>query len=198
MALTATEAAKKKFLRTGRGYARREVDTLKRRIAGSLIVIERNYGEEMPITSAEIRDTNFSWVTGGYDFEAVDEFLDRAGRILAAYERAQPDYSSVPSKQIHPISSDETSSVSFTVVFRGYNLKEVDRFMNRVSGTLYAYETGRPSPLVDGSEVARKVFPISMRGYSEQEVDEILDRSAGMIGRFERDFRNRSATGTGF
>ena len=198
MALTATEAAKKKFLRTGRGYARREVETLKRRIAASLIVIERNFGEEMPITSAEIRDVSFSWVTGGYDYEAVDEFLDRAGRILAAYERAQPGYSSVPQKESDPVTSDETASVSFTVVFRGYNLKEVDRFMNRVSGTLYAYEGGRPSPLVDGSEVARKVFPISMRGYSEQEVDEILDRAADMISRFERDFRNRSATGTGF
>lgn len=196
MALTATEAAKKKFLRTGRGYDRRQVDLLRRRISASLLVIERNLNEDMPVTAAEIRDAAFKWVTGGYDFEDVDEFLDKAGRIVSAYERAQPGFAA-PAPSIDAISSDEVSAAKFTVVFRGYNLREVDRFVNRVAGTLYAYETGRPSPLVDAAEIARKVFPISMRGYAEAEVDALLDRSAETAARFEQDFRVR-ATGTGF
>lgn len=198
MALTATEAAKKRFMKTGRGYARREVDEMRRRIAGSLLVIERNLGEPLPVTAEEIRTSAFPWVTGGYEYEEVDDFLERAGRIINAYERSLPGYNPAPPKPFKVLTSDETAGLGFTIVFRGYNLKDVDRFINRVSGTLYAYETGRPSPIVDASEVARKVFPISMRGYSEQEVDEILDRAAETISRFERDFRRRSAASTGF
>ncbi len=197
MALTATEAARQRFLRTGRGYARREVDHMRRRVAGSLLVIERNLGEALPVTSDEIRLAAFPWVTGGYDYEAVDEFLERAGRIVGAYERAQVGYEVAPPKPFQRLTSDEITGLALTVVFRGYNLKEVDRFLNRVSGTLYACETGRPSPLVDASEVARKVFPISMRGYAEREVDEILDRAAETISRYDRDFARRSETGTG-
>lgn len=197
MALTATEAAKKKFLRTGRGYDRRQVDALRRRITASLLAIERNLGEELPVAGMEIREAAFKWVTGGYDYEDVDEFLEKASRLLLAYERSQPGYSAgVGEPRLESISSDEVAAAKFTVVFRGYNLKEVDRFVNRVAGTLYAYETGKPSPLVDASEVARKIFPVSMRGYAEAEVDAVLDRSAETAARFEQQFRVR-ATGTG-
>ncbi len=171
---------------------------MRRRVAASLLVIERNLGEGLPATSEDIRSVGFPWVTGGYDYEEVDDFLERSARIINAYERSLPIAEQVTAKPFKPLTSDETAGLAFTVVFRGYNLKEVDRFINRVSGTLYACETGRPSPLVDASEVARKVFSISMRGYAEQEVDELLDRAAETIGRFESDFRRQSETGTGF
>ncbi len=171
---------------------------MRRRVAASLLVIERNLGESLPATSEDIRSIGFPWVTGGYDYEEVDDFLERSARIISAYERSLPITEQIPAKRFKPVTSDETAGLAFTVVFRGYNLKEVDRFINRVSGTLYACETGRPSPLVDASEVARKVFSISMRGYAEQEVDELLDRAAETIGRFESDFRRQSETGTGF
>ncbi len=198
MALTATEAAKKRFLRTGRGYERREVDHMRKRVAASLLVIERNLGEALPVTSEDIKDSAFPWVIGGYEYEEVDDFLERAARIVSAYEQSLPITQQIPAKPFQLLTSDETAGLAFTIVFRGYNLKEVDRFINRVSGTLYACETGRPSPLVDASEVARKVFSISMRGYAEREVDEILDRAAETISRFESDFRRQSETGTGF
>ena len=171
---------------------------MRRRVAASLLVIERNLGESLPATSEDIRSIGFPWVTGGYDYEEVDDFLERSSRIISAYERSLPITEQIPAKPFKPLTSDETAGLAFTVVFRGYNLKEVDRFINRVSGTLYACETGRPSPLVDASEVARKVFSISMRGYAEQEVDELLDRAAETISRFESDFRRQSETGTGF
>lgn len=199
MALTATEAAKTKFLRTGRGYARRDVERFKRRVVYALATLEENLGRELGLTQQEINEAAFPWVVGGYDYEDVDDFLERAGRILGAYERSQPGYSSLPQpRAIESLSSDVAAAATFTVVFRGYNLREVDRFMDRVSGTLYAYETGKPSPLVDAPEVARKVFSVSMRGYAEQEVDAMLDQAAETISRFELDFRRSSATGTGY
>lgn len=185
--LTSAEASRMRFSSSGKGYDKREVMNFKRLVATGLLVIERNLGEDMPITAENILEKGFSMKIGGLDYEEVDMFLERAQRIISAYEqtRAIPD-----PHEYESLTSAETTHPGFTVVFRGYNMASVDRYIDRLSETLTAYEQGERFVALDGSEVSRKLFDISMRGYAEQEVDTMLDRAADTLKHYE-DLRRR-------
>lgn len=180
--LTSAEASRMKFGSSGKGYDKREVKRLQRLIAAALLVMERNLGEEMPISAQEVRSAGFSMKIGGYDYEEVDLFLDRAQRILSAFEQAR---SMTTPRRFESLTSAECAQPGFTVVFRGYNLASVDRYMDRVTQSLEAYEQGERFVPLDASEVSRKLFEISMRGYAEQEVDAILDSAAETLKHYE-------------
>ncbi len=195
MALTSAETNRIKFERTGRGYGRREVTKFKRRVSAALLAIERNLGEPTGLTSADIESVTFPWVIGGFDYEEVDAFLDRAARALRIYESVNPESVPAPSPSApprpEPLTHQELADANFTVVFRGYNIAAVDRFTARLGEALAAYERGESSILADAAEVSRKVFDISMRGYSETQVDDILDRAAATLRAYEARGRRR-------
>lgn len=187
MALTSREVAAMKFERVGRGYNRREVDRFRRVIAGALMAIERNLGEPTGLSSAEVESVAFPMSMGGYDYEEVDDFLDRIARILRTHEAiANPPARVEAQPALLP--SLELAETTFTVVFRGYHMRDVDQYVERVIQSLDAHETRNSTPLLDAVGVARKVFEISMRGYSEQEVDAVLDRAAKTLA-FHEDQR---------
>ena len=196
MALTSAETNRIKFEKTGRGYARRHVDRFRRQVSGALLAIERNLGEPTGLTATDIENVSFPWVIGGYDYEEVDAFLDRAARVLRIFESVNPDAvpdspPPAPSPRYEDISSEEVIDANFTVTFRGYNMAAVDRFTARVGEALAAYERDESTILADAAEVNRKVFDISMRGYSEEQVDAVLDRAAATLRRHEDRSRRR-------
>lgn len=190
MALTSAETNRMRFTKTGRGYARREVDRFRRQISGALLAIERNLGEPTGLTASDIETVTFSWVIGGYDYEEVDQFLERAARVLRVFESVNNAPQDRP-VETPMITSTEVAEADFTVVFRGYNMAAVDRFTERVAEALASHERGEPTILADANEVSRKLFDVSMRGYAEQQVDEILDRAAATLRRFEDRSRRR-------
>ena len=193
MALTSREVAAMKFDRAGRGYHRREVDQFRRLISGALMAIERNLGEPTGLSASDVEEVAFSMTVGGYDYEEVDEFLDRIARILRTHEAiANPPQRVEARPQMLP--ATELADTAFTVVFRGYQMRDVDQYIERVIQSLDAHETGTSTPLVDAVGVARKVFEISMRGYSEQEVDAVLDRAAKTLAIHEDQRRIRRST----
>ena len=179
--LTSAEASRIKFSASRTGYNKKEVTRLQRQISGALLVMERNLGEDLPITAEEIRLAGFSMNIGGYDYEDVDLFLDRAHRIINAYERT------IVSKAVAPelMTSKQVAEQGFTVVFRGYHMASVDRYVARVVDSLEAHETGRRSVSTDAAHVNRKLFDISMRGYAEHQVDAFLDTAAETLRHYE-------------
>lgn len=181
MALTATEAAKTRFERAGRGYRRQDVDRMRKRIVTALLVIERNQGGSLGISADEIEGSTFPWVLGGYDHEDVDPFLARAVRIVRAYERSRPSLELIDQPAFDPVTAAEADEAVFTVVFRGYHVRSVDRFLAIVVDALQQRESGRRVDTLDAATVSRKAFEISMRGYSELEVDRFLDRVAATL-----------------
>ena len=190
MALTSREVTAIKFGRTGRGYHRREVDAFRRKVAGALLAIERNLGEATGLSADDVANVGFTMTMGGYDYEEVDLFLDRVARILRTHEAV-----SEPARPVRnpfePLTAADLAELTFAVVFRGYQMREVDQFVERVVQSLDAHEDGRLTPLVDSTEVARRVFEISMRGYSESEVDAALDRAAKTLAYHEDQRRIR-------
>lgn len=187
MALTSREVSAMKFERVGRGYQRRDVDQFRRRIAGALMAIERNLGEPTGLTAVEVREVAFPMGVGGYDYEEVDEFLDRVERILRTHEAVSAPPAPIE-KTPELLLATDLAQTTLTIVFRGYHMRQVDQFIERVVQSLDAHEEGSLTPLVDATSVARKVFDISMRGYSEHEVDAILDRAAKTLA-FHEDQR---------
>lgn len=181
-----------RFGKTGRGYHRKEVDRFKRRIAAALLAIERNLDEDLGLTSEEIDTVTFAMTLGGYDYEEVDAFLARAARIVRAYEAVVDN--SPPRPQPTLIGAQEVRESVFTTVMRGYHIRQVDQYLERVVQSLDAYEQGVGSPLVDAQSVARKLFDVAMRGYAEQQVDAVLDRAAKTLAFHENQRRIRRSS----
>lgn len=191
--LTSAEASRIKFTPSGKGYNKREVVRTQRRVAGALLVMERNLGEEMPISAEEIKDATFSMNIGGFDYEEVDMFLDRAYRIVSAFEQTRPTQDA--GLPIVLMTSEEAADRDFTVVFRGYNMASVDRYVARIADSIEAHETGRRSFSTDAAQASRKLFELSMRGYAEHQVDEFLDAAAETLRHYE-DLRRRDSGST--
>jgi DivIVA domain-containing protein len=179
--LTSAEASRIKFSTSGTGYNKREVTRLQRQISGTLLVMERNLGEDLPVTAEEVRLAGFSMNIGGYDYEDVDLFLDRSYRIISAYERTRAQKAIAPEL----MTSEQVAEQGFTVVFRGYHMTSVDRYAARIVDSLEAHETGRLSVSTDAAHVNRKLFDISMRGYAEHQVDAFLDTAAETLRHYE-------------
>lgn len=184
--LTSAEASRTKFSASGMGYNKREVIRLQRQISGALLVMERNLGEDLPVTSEEVRNAGFAMKIGGFNYEEVDLFLDRAHRLISTYEKTRL----VKPVALEILTSEDASAQGFTIVFRGYHMTSVDRYVARVADSLEAYETGRRSVSTDAAQANRKLFDISMRGYAEHQVDAFLDTAADTLRHYE-DLRRR-------
>jgi len=190
--LTSAEASRIKFTSSGKGYNKREVARIQRRVSGALLAMERNLGEDMPITAQEIKDAAFAMNIGGFDYEEVDMFLDRAHRIVSSFEQTRHVQENTPLLAL--MASEEAAETGFTIVFRGYNIASVDRYVARIADSIEAHETGRRSFSTDAAQASRKLFELSMRGYAEHQVDEFLDAAAETLRHYES--RRRPESGS--
>jgi DivIVA domain-containing protein len=156
-----------------KGYHRRQVDTFLARVELAV------QGAQPSVSAAEVRRAGFDLVRRGYDIATVDETLDsleeqvivlhalasRRGRVdptaEAAFLRKEL---SAPYMQRFPRAK---------FLRRGYDIDDVDEFIDQVCASLDAPDSP-PDPPLD--EVRRVAFRPRRGGYSEDAVDETLDR----------------------
>lgn len=147
-----------------RGYDRRQVDALLKRISQAL-----NGGT--PISVDEVQETRFDVVLRGYDTRLVDELVrecirelrtkgpvaDRPGR-----SRAQPAWL---------INWIRNARFSGSGLRTGYDVRDVDAFLDRVLTGLRG-----SAPPVTARDVRESAFRVVRfgPGYDEQEVDRFL------------------------
>ncbi|MEU8224979.1 DivIVA domain-containing protein [Kribbella sp. NPDC048915] len=157
-------------VRTGQRYLREDVDAL---VARVLATAERR-ADGTEITVDEVRNAAFMTpplLVVGYSAEDVDSFLDEAERWLPGHRNIQ---SAVPATPLGPIG--ERVAPRFTPVRwrEGYDVTEVDAFVDRVMATV----NGRPveRPVTAGEIRTIQFSPVRMsEGYDVEEVDAFLD-----------------------
>jgi DivIVA domain-containing protein len=139
------------------------------------------------ITSLDLRRAEFPMVKHGYSVSAVDGAIDRLEDAFAKSEierkRAAGGYDALRDRIIAIKSSlrgrlDRPKRHHFSStgwILRGYDRKQVDRFMASVSAHV---ETGRE---LDLNSVRRAVFKVKRGGYAEIEVDAFIDRVVELL-----------------
>jgi DivIVA domain-containing protein len=158
-----------------RGYDRRQVDALLDRIASA---DRLGAAEGTPITPDEVRASRFDVVLRGYDRRAVDAVLHEHIRRLEATDPmrpARPRPSARPSWLIGWIQSVQFTG---TRARAGYDVRDVDAFLNRVVAGL----RGVAAP-VSARDVRESVFRTVRLapGYDEREVDAFLRQLAAAL-----------------
>lgn len=139
------------------------------------------------VTSAALRNSQFSLVKGGYSIPAVDAALDRLDDAFGVQEAqkqiAMTGQHGLETKVEHLIQLlrgrvERKSGKKFKRVkpfLRGYSPREVDRFLNDVGGSLQAGMTGadRTARILQLRSVE---FSTKWGGYAEEQVDAFIDR----------------------
>jgi DivIVA domain-containing protein len=159
-----------------RGYHCRQVDSFLGKVEGSLA------GNLPPIAAADIRRAGFELARHGYVSGAVDVYLDALEeRVLAAESgsggrRGRTD----PESDVQFLRDqlDEPYLHRFPrsrFIRRGYDLDEVDEFVDRVLARLNDTD-GTDSTQLTVEDVRLKGFKSRRGGYAEHAVDETLDR----------------------
>ncbi|MEN9731485.1 MAG: hypothetical protein RL488_795 [Actinomycetota bacterium] len=139
------------------------------------------------ITSLDLRRAEFPLVKHGYSVSAVDGAIDRLEDAFAKSEierkRAAGGFDALRDRIVAIKSSlkgrlDRPKRHHFSStgwILRGYDRKQVDRFMASVSAHI---ETGRE---LDLNSVRRAVFKVKRGGYAEIEVDAFIDRVVELL-----------------
>jgi DivIVA domain-containing protein len=169
--------------RFAKGYDRKQVDAFLVRADLAL------QGALPSVTASEIRQAGFELVRRGYQVEAVDEVLDemelQAVLLAAATSRRG---------RVDPVAEAEFLRKELSAPYmrrfprvrfprRGYDLDDVDEFVDRVCTALdaavasVAADTGG----LTVAEVRTVAFRPKRGGYSEDAVDEALDRVVEMM-----------------
>jgi DivIVA domain-containing protein len=159
--------------RLRKGYKRKQVDTFLERVELAV------QGAQPSITAADVRRAGFDMVRRGYDIAAVDQALDemeeqlivvnalasRRGRVdpqaEASFLRQELD---APYMRRFPRAG---------LLRRGYNIDDVDDFIDKVCATL---DGSAGEAAISLAEVRRIAFRPRRGGYAEDGVDETLDR----------------------
>ncbi len=157
-----------------RGYDRTQVDALLERITATL-----RHGR-WGVTADDVRRTRFDVVLRGYDQRAVDELLQEAIRELQStgpigYRPRRP--------QVHPgwlIGWIQNAKFPSSGMRAGYDVRDVDAFLDRVVAGLRGYAT--PMTARDIRECAFRTVRIG-HGYDEAEVDRFLLQLAAALER---------------
>jgi DivIVA domain-containing protein len=150
--------------RIGDRYDRAQVDAFVERVLATV-----NRTSSPGLTTAELRTVAFRTplLGAGYSAEEVDDFL-------AAAERWMPDRPVAGQTPTGP----QRMSPRFTPVRlrEGYDVTEVDEFVDRVMATVNGEPVERP---VTAREIRKVQFtPVRMReGYDVVEVDLFLERA---------------------
>jgi DivIVA domain-containing protein len=114
----------------------------------------------------------------GYDMAEVDDFLDELAAELARL------YSEVTRRATpagRRLTADDIVRKEFNGGLRGYDRREVDRFLDQVAREVLRWQDAlaqgyRPSMrLVTPQDINEKVFSKAVRGYAMIEVDAFLD-----------------------
>ncbi|MCX8530634.1 MAG: DivIVA domain-containing protein [Rhodoluna sp.] len=139
------------------------------------------------ITSLDLRQAEFPMIRKGYSVSAVDGAIDRLEDAFAKAEidrkRAAGGYDAlrdriVAIKLLLKGRLDRPKRQHFSstgLILRGYDRKQVDRFMASVAAHI---ETGRE---LDLNSVRRAVFKVKRGGYAEIQVDAFIDRVVELL-----------------
>ena len=171
--------------RFGKGYHRKQVEEF---VAHADLALA---GALSGVTATDIRRAGFELVHQGYDVEEVDAALDEMelqAVILqgtTASRRARPDPAGDAAflrKELSVPYMHRFPRVRF--MRRGYDIDDVDEFLDRVCAGLDAALASDPPGEVSGLEVV-DVRTVAFRprrgGYIEDAVDETLDRVVEMM-----------------
>ena len=168
----------------GKGYHRKQVDAFVNRVDLAL------QGALPTVTATEIRRVGFELVRRGYAVDEVDAALDEMelravllqGATASRRGRLDP-VAEAPflRKELSGPYMKRFSRVRFPG--RGYDIDDVDAFVDRVCTALDATVAG--DPLGAGGLQLAEVRAVAFRprrgGYSEAEVDDTLDRIVEMM-----------------
>jgi DivIVA domain-containing protein len=157
-----------------RGYDRTQVDALLERITATL-----SYGR-WGLTADDVRRTRFDVVLRGYDQRAVDELLQEAIREL---QSAAPIAHRPRRPRVHPdwlVNWIQNAKFTSSGVRAGYDVRDVDTFLDRVVAGLRGYAP--PMTARDVRECAFRTVRIGP-GYDEAEVDRFLLQLAAALER---------------
>ncbi len=137
--------------------------------------------------SVDLRQAEFPMVRKGYSVSAVDGAIDRLEDAFAKAEidrkRAVGGHDALHDR-IVAIKTSLTGRLdrprrrhfsSTGLILRGYDRKQVDRFMVSVEAHI---ETGRE---LDLNSVRRAVFKVKRGGYAEIQVDAFIDRVVELL-----------------
>lgn len=151
--LAPRDVVNRTFTRVVRGYRRREVDRLLRRVAADLMRLRNGPAATRvdlpaPLTSDDVERARFRPALGGYEMNEVDEFLDLVAEELAIAagerEQAPPIGGGLLEHEIAPPpppqhrSPADVSRRVFSDASPGYLPDEVDRFLARAAQALAA------------------------------------------------------------
>lgn len=156
-----------------KGYRPEQVDQFIGQLKQQYLSPQNSY-----LRSQELRSKEFDLVNGGYQINLVDEAIDRledkfADRELAAKSVDEKNHRAREIKQLLSGRCERPSKKRFDrtgLFLRGYNVVQVDEFMNQVSGHLDAQS------LLELSSVRHIVFKSTRNGYDESRVDLFIDR----------------------
>ncbi|MFB6724561.1 DivIVA domain-containing protein [Kribbella sp. NPDC056345] len=162
------------------GYDIDEVNAFVERLAAT---VEGRY-VDAPVTAADIRNASFTPVRfrEGYSVDEVDAFLDQAAQGMAA----APPAVARPVDQAAqaPAQRQFLEPPRFTPVKlrEGYDMEEVDDFVDRVLATVNGVPVDRP---VTAREISTKQFSsVRIReGYDVMEVDLFLEEAERRLSR---------------
>ncbi|HVD16233.1 MAG TPA: DivIVA domain-containing protein [Actinomycetota bacterium] len=140
------------------------------------------------LTAQQINDQTFARALRGYAMHEVDGFLDRAAEEIARWHEALNRGRRPNARLLTP---REVSEVVFNKEVRGYDMAEVDDFLDELAAELarlYGEVTRRVTPAgrrLTADDIVRKEFNGGMRGYDRREVDRFLDQVAREVLRWQ-------------
>lgn len=140
------------------------------------------------LTAQQINDQTFARALRGYAMHEVDEFLDRAAEEIARWHEALSRGRRPGARLLSP---REVSEVVFNKEMRGYDMAEVDDFLDELAAELarlHSEVTRRATPIgrrLTADDIVRKEFNVGMRGYDRREVDRFLDQVAREVLRWQ-------------
>jgi DivIVA domain-containing protein len=186
--VTRPPVARPRLRRVGllsRGYAPKQVDAFLARVELAF------RGAQPALSAREIRETGFELVHGGYDVARVDAVLDDLelqSAVLAAAgsRRGRID----PTAEISFLRQE--LSGAYMQRFprrrfprRGYDIDDVDEFVDEVLAALDALLQRLPGPgdtrPLTVADVRTVAFRPKRGGYAEEAVDEALDRVVELL-----------------
>ena len=140
------------------------------------------------LTAQQINDQTFARALRGYAMHEVDGFLDRAAEEIARWHEALNRGRRPNARLLTP---REVGEVVFNKEMRGYDMAEVDDFLDELAAELarlYGEVTRRVTPAgrrLTADDIVRKEFNGGMRGYDRREVDRFLDQVAREVLRWQ-------------
>ncbi len=147
------------------------------------------------LTAQHINEQTFARAVRGYAMHEVDEYLDRAAEEIDRWQDALTRGIRPTTRLLTP---REVSEVIFSKAVRGYDMGEVDEFLDELAAELihlHGMASRRPAQVtrrLSADDILRKEFHIAVRGYHRREVDRFLDQVAREVIRWQ------DALGQGF